>query len=267
MTRTQVIELVVLCVITLASTVAVFCALAMDAVTVAPCPESTRQTAWQIRTPTGAFAFRRNLKNPPPCFPFQMSPQYLLLTRCSFRVGIVLDYDWLLKAMRLFSTVLLVLGAVAAGLGLSHIWAANQAPSGPTTHFERGKTSADFEEPAPVPTVLAEARKPAKRGTSGAASAAFDGRWSVVIGTRSGPCDPQYRFGVRIINGNITYEGGGAGNAQGRVLPSGSVTVSVASGPNAASGQGRLTRNYGTGSWRGQGPGGVCSGAWQAWRQ
>jgi hypothetical protein len=141
------------------------------------------------------------------------------------------------------------------------------APSGPTTHFERGKTSADFEEPAPVPTVLAEARKPAKRGTSGAASAAFDGRWSVVIGTRSGPCDPQYRFGVRIINGNITYEGGGAGNAQGRVLPSGSVTVSVASGPNAASGQGRLTQNYGTGTWRGQGPGGVCSGAWQAWRQ
>jgi hypothetical protein len=72
---------------------------------------------------------------------------------------------------------------------------------------------------------------------------------------------------VRIINGNITYEGGGAANAQGRVSPSGTVTVSVSSGPQAASGQGRLTRDYGTGTWRGQGPGGACSGAWQAWRQ
>jgi hypothetical protein len=118
-----------------------------------------------------------------------------------------------------------------------------------------------------APIILAEARKPAKRGSSGASSASFDGRWSVVISTRSGPCDPQYRFGVRISNGNITYEGGGAANARGRVSPSGAVTVSVSSGPQAANGQGRLSRDYGTGTWRGQGPGGVCSGAWQAWRQ
>jgi hypothetical protein len=175
--------------------------------------------------------------------------------------------------MRLFWSVLFILGAVAAtgGSGQSHIWAANEgatySPNRTTAHFERGKAPAGFEEPEPAPIVLAEARKPAKRGASGAASAAFDGRWSVVIGTRSGPCDPQYRFGVRIINGNITYEGGGAANAQGRVSPSGTVTVSVSSGPQAANGQGRLTRDYGTGTWRGQGPGGVCSGAWQAWRQ
>src|SRR4029453_10097343 len=164
--------------------------------------------------------------------------------------------------MRLFWSVLLILGAVAAS-GQSQIWAASEgatySPNGTITHFERGKAPPGFGEPEPATKVLAEARKPAKRGASRAASAAFDGRWSVVIGTRSGPCDPQYRFGVRIINGNITYEGGGAGNAQGRVLPSGSVTVSVASGPNAASGQGRLTRDYGTGTWRGQGPGGACS--------
>jgi hypothetical protein len=161
------------------------------------------------------------------------------------------------------------LGAVAAtgGSGQSHIWAANEgatySPNGTTTHFERGKVSRGLVEPEPAPIVLAEARKPAKRSAAGAASAAFDD----VIGTRSGPCDPQYRFGVRIINGNITYEGGGAANAQGRVSPSGTVTVSVSSGPQAANGQGRLTRDYGTGTWRGQGPGGVCSGAWQAWRQ
>ena len=125
----------------------------------------------------------------------------------------------------------------------------------------------DIGEPEPGPIVLAEARKAAKRGASGTARAAFDGRWSVVITTRSGPCDPQYRFGVRIANGNITYEGGGAASAQGRVLPNGTVTVSVSSGPQAANGQGRLSRDYGTGTWRGQGPGGVCSGAWQASRQ
>jgi hypothetical protein len=142
--------------------------------------------------------------------------------------------------MRLFWSVLFVLGAVAAtgGFGHSHIWAADEgatySPNGTTTHFERGKAPADFEEPEPAPIVLAEARKPAKRGVSAAASAAFDGRWSVIIGTRSGPCD---RFGVRIINGNITYEGGGAANAQGRVSPSGTVTVSVSSGPQAEAGR------------------------------
>jgi hypothetical protein len=125
----------------------------------------------------------------------------------------------------------------------------------------------EIGEPQHAPIVLAEARKPAKRGSSGAASAAFDGRWSIVISTRSGSCDPQYRFGVRITNGDITYEGGGAANAQGRVSSSGGVTVSVSSGPQAANGQGRLSPDYGSGTWRGQGPGGVCSGAWQAWRQ
>jgi hypothetical protein len=174
------------------------------------------------------------------------------------------------KAMRLFWSVLLILGAVAAS-EQSHVWAANEgatnSPNGTITHFERGKAPPGFEEPEPATKVIAEARKPAKRGASSAASVAFDGRWSVVIGTRSGPCDAQYRFGVRIINGNITYEGAGAANAQGRVSPSGTVTVSIASGPYAAGGQGRLRRDYGTGAWRGQGPGGVCSGAWQAWRQ
>ena len=33
---------------------------------------------------------------------------------------------------------------------------------------------------------------------------AFDGRWSVVIQTQAGGCGPEYRYGVQIINGNIT---------------------------------------------------------------
>jgi hypothetical protein len=84
----------------------------------------------------------------------------------------------------------LILGALVAS-AQSHLWAANEgatySPNGTTTHFERDKAPAAFEEPEPAPIVLAEARKPAKRGASSAASAAFDGRWSVIISTRSGP--------------------------------------------------------------------------------
>ena len=97
---------------------------------------------------------------------------------------------------------------------------------------------------APVERAPPRAAAPAER--TAVARNVFDGAWSVVISTQSGGCDPQYRFGVRIINGNITYEGGGAANAQGRVSPSGGVTVSVSSGTQAANGQGRLSRDYGT---------------------
>jgi hypothetical protein len=53
--------------------------------------------------------------------------------------------------------------------------------------------------------------------------AAFDGSWSVAINTRSGACEPNYRFGVQIINGNVVHEG----RAAGRVSANGSVQVSI----------------------------------------
>jgi hypothetical protein len=96
---------------------------------------------------------------------------------------------------------------------------------------------------------------------------AYDGSWSVVINTQSGSCDPQYRFGVQIIDGNIVYEGGGGGNAQGRVGPNGGVWVNVSAAGNSAAGEGRLARETGAGTWRGQGPGGTCAGTWQAARR
>jgi hypothetical protein len=171
--------------------------------------------------------------------------------------------------MRVFWSVLTVMGALSATEAPAANWNEGRYTSvGIVAQLERGTVwQRDVGEPEPAPIVLAKARKSAKRSISGASRTAFDGRWSVIITTRSGPCDPQYRFGVRIVNGNIIYEGGGAGNAQGRVSPSGTVAVSVSSGPQAATGQGGLSRDYGTGSWRGQGPGGACSGAWQAWRQ
>ena len=94
------------------------------------------------------------------------------------------------------------------------------------------------------------------------APAAFNGSWSVAINTQSGACEPHYRFAVQIINGNVFYEGRPAG----RVSPNGAVQVNVSSGGQQAAGQGRLSRNYGSGAWRGFGSAGNCTGTWQAGR-
>jgi len=99
-----------------------------------------------------------------------------------------------------------------------------------------------------------------------AASTAFDGNWSVVIYTRSGACDAAYRSGVQIQNGIIFPDASGF-NWSGRVSPKGAVRVSVSAGGQSASGSGRLSRNLGGGTWRGQGNRGGCSGTWVAERR
>src|SRR5262249_5975954 len=116
--------------------------------------------------------------------------------------------------------------------------------------------------------------EPRRRGRTGGAPstraqqramapAAFDGSWSVAINTPSGACELHYRFGVEIINGNVVHEGCPAG----RVSPNGGVSVNVSSGGQQSAGQGRLSRNYGTGVWRGYGSAGTCAGTWQAGRR
>jgi len=97
-------------------------------------------------------------------------------------------------------------------------------------------------------------------------AASFDGPWSVLVVTRSGPCDQAYRYGVTIARGVVYYAGGGPVSLTGRVSPSGAVTVRVSSGPQYAVGSGHLSRSSGRGSWRGQGAGGTCSGVWSATR-
>jgi len=115
----------------------------------------------------------------------------------------------------------------------------------------------------------AQAQRPDKRSALNARAeqrtvtpAAFNGSWSVAINTRSGPCEPHYRFAVQIINGNLVYDGRPAG----RVSPDGAVRVNISSGGQQAFGQGRLARNYGNGAWRGSGSAGNCAGTWQAGR-
>src|SRR5258708_13128237 len=69
-------------------------------------------------------------------------------------------------------------------------------------------------------------------GTS-ALAASFDGPWSVTVVTRSGPCDPSYRYGVTISRGVVSYAGGGPVSLTGRVSPSGSVTVRGSTRPQS----------------------------------
>jgi hypothetical protein len=109
------------------------------------------------------------------------------------------------------------------------------------------------------------ASTPAARPRGG--SSAFDGDWSVLIQTRAGACEPSFRYGVRIQNGEVLNAGGEAVTLGGRVAPNGAVRVSVAAGDQAAHGAGRLSRTTGGGTWQGQGSRGTCAGTWVAERR
>jgi len=179
-----------------------------------------------------------------------------------------------------------------------HIWADNwhegalYSTDGMTIQFDRGTIwQRDLGEPAPAPAPVrgkrptkagqtnnrvnapvavnppAVAARPAARVAVPAAAAAYDGDWSVLIMTQSGGCDRAYRYGVRISNGDVVYDGGGPVDLQGHVYSNGVVRVSVSGAGQQAEGQGRLSRTTGGGTWRGQGSLGTCAGVWQAERR
>jgi hypothetical protein len=179
-----------------------------------------------------------------------------------------------------------------------HIWADNWhegalfSSDGMTIQFDRGTVwQRDLgEPPAPAPAPLRGKRakagkidrqvaaaipsnpsviaaRPAARPAAPPVSTAFDGDWSVVIMTQSGGCDRAYRYGVRIANGDVVYDGGGPVDLQGHVYSNGSVRVRVSGAGQEADGQGRLSRTLGTGTWHGQGSLGSCAGVWQAERR
>jgi len=100
-----------------------------------------------------------------------------------------------------------------------------------------------------------------------AARTNYDGNWSVLIVTNSGPCDRAYRYGLSIRNGRVFYEGSAAVNVDGRVAPNGRVQVRVWAGSQSASGTGRLASTYGSGMWQGTGSASSCAGSWTAERR
>jgi hypothetical protein len=100
-----------------------------------------------------------------------------------------------------------------------------------------------------------------------AARTNYDGNWSVLILTNSGPCDRAYRYGLSIRDGRVFYEGSASVNVDGRVAPNGRVQVRVWAGSQSANGSGRLSSDYGSGNWRGAGSSSSCEGSWTAERR
>jgi hypothetical protein len=96
--------------------------------------------------------------------------------------------------------------------------------------------------------------------------AQFDGTWSVSIVTDSGSCDRGYRYALHIANGRIFYDNPNF-NVSGQVNARGQVQVMVGAGSQQAFGTGRLSRDYGTGTWVGRSPTEQCSGHWEAERR
>ena len=96
-----------------------------------------------------------------------------------------------------------------------------------------------------------------------AATANYDGLWSVVIMTQKGTCDRAYRYPVRISKGAVENDGPSLINVSGKVGGNGAVTVLVSAGDKSATGTGKLSAKLGGGKWSG----GECAGTWQAERR
>ena len=101
--------------------------------------------------------------------------------------------------------------------------------------------------------------------TDASAGGKYDGTWSMVVYTRSGPCDASYRFSGQIVNGVISYGSVGV-DLTGYVKSSGNAYARVSGGGAYGVAYGRLTATRGAGSWRGRTSTGYCSGTWVAMR-
>ena len=100
-----------------------------------------------------------------------------------------------------------------------------------------------------------------------ALAAKFDGNWSMVAVTTRGHCG-TIPIGMGIARGRIHSTGGSFAfypiRLGGRVSASGSISLKAVAGPRVAQGTGRLNRVRGSGTWKGRGPSGLCSGVWNA---
>jgi hypothetical protein len=96
--------------------------------------------------------------------------------------------------------------------------------------------------------------------------AQFDGNWSVSIITDSGTCDRGYRYALHIRDGRIYYDNPSF-NISGQVNARGYVSVTVGAGSQQAVGTGRMSRDYGEGTWSGRSATDQCSGRWEAERR
>ncbi len=173
-----------------------------------------------------------------------------------------------MKSLSVLALTAALIATGAAAQGISDRDGARQPDSATAASYTRHPTAAEKRtERSRGNRSFASARATRLGSERARASSAFDGDWSVLIQTRAGNCDPAYRYGVQIQNGEILNGGGEAVTLEGHVAPSGVVQVSVAAGGQEAHGAGRLSRTSGSGSWQGQGSAGTCAGTWVAERR
>ena len=98
------------------------------------------------------------------------------------------------------------------------------------------------------------------------AASKFDGTWSAVFRTKSGPCQPAYRGAVQVSDGFIQVASS-AGSLSGRVSRNGSVTATGYMGANYGVASGRVSGNSASGTWRAHMATGSCVGVWTAQRR
>jgi hypothetical protein len=96
------------------------------------------------------------------------------------------------------------------------------------------------------------------------AASNFDGQWSVVIITEAGNCDRAYRYPVKVMNGEMKYEGEAGITLTGRIDASGRLNATVQRGEQSATGSGRLSSSSGAGTWTGKSATTACNGRWEA---
>lgn len=99
-------------------------------------------------------------------------------------------------------------------------------------------------------------------------AAKFDGNWSMVAVTTKGHCGAIY-IGLNIKRGTMRATGGFFAfypiTMRGRVSRRGYVSgMKAIAGPRVAQGRGRFGKSQATGTWKGRGPSGLCSGTWRA---
>ena len=97
--------------------------------------------------------------------------------------------------------------------------------------------------------------------TPAAASATFDGQWSVQIASSSSSCTNGASVSIGISNGQVASNTASV-SASGRVADAGIISVTLSSGIKRAVGFGRLSGSSGSGTWRAA----MCSGTWTAQR-
>ena len=94
-----------------------------------------------------------------------------------------------------------------------------------------------------------------------AATATFDGAWSVRISSASEACGNGSTVSIGINNGQIASSNAVV-SASGRVADAGNINVTLSTGIKRAVGYGRRSGTSGSGTWRGA----MCTGTWTAQR-